>query len=128
MGDDSERAQEIHRVEEEAEVLVTYQLDFLAQLERQLRAVHKTMRDIEKLRSERNRRVGSELSNGERDATLVHLSTALSEVESHIDVEHECCFEMQATIVRMRERLAGLRRLVSTSSPDASGQLGSDSA
>jgi hypothetical protein len=49
----------------EAEVLVAYQLDLLARIEHQLRSVHKTMRQIEKLRSSQHR-VGPELSNGQR--------------------------------------------------------------
>lgn len=127
MGDSLVRAKEIERFEAEAEILVAYQLDFLAQLERQLRAVHKTMRDIEKLRSTRNRRVGPELTNGEREATLVHLSTAVSEVEAHISSEHDCCADMHATIVHMRERLARMRRLVSRSASASSDQQDSES-
>jgi hypothetical protein len=122
MGDYLVRAKELERFEAEAEVLVAYQLDFLAQLERQLRAVHKTMRDIEKLRSSRNRRVGPELTNGEREDTLVHLSNALSDVEDHIGSEHDCCADMQTTIAHMRERLARMRRLVPGSVSDRSDQ------
>jgi hypothetical protein len=127
VDDQSVRTAEIKRFEEEAEALVAFQLDFLAQLERQVRAVHRTMRDIEKLRSVKNRRVGPELNNGERDAILVHLSTAISDVESHIAVEHECCADMQAAIANMRERLDGLRRHISRSPSDTS-HPGSDSA
>ena len=44
-------------------MLAIYQLDLLADVERQVRAVQHTMRHIEKLRGVRQR-VGPELSNG----------------------------------------------------------------
>jgi uncharacterized coiled-coil protein SlyX len=113
MSDQSHRAREIGAFEDEAEVLVACQLDLLAQLERQLRAVHKTMRDIEKLRVVR-KRVGPELTNGEREDTLAHLSTAVADLDAHISMQHDCCTDMQATITRMRERVAALRRSVSS--------------
>jgi hypothetical protein len=65
----SHRAHQIHLFERDADMLAVYQVDLLAQVERQVRAVHHTMRHIEKLRSARTR-VGPELSNGQRDEVL----------------------------------------------------------
>jgi hypothetical protein len=121
------RGPQIRRFEQDAEKLVVYQLDLLAQLERQLRAVHHTMRHIEKLRSAKDR-VGPELSNGARGAELVNLSDEVAQLDVHFKVEHECCTEMQITIAQMQNLLAELRRIVpivrstgpaSESSPDA---------
>jgi chromosome segregation ATPase len=123
---DPNRQSEIRAFEEEAEVLAAYQLDLLAQLERQLRAVHHTMRRIERLRSP-DHRVGPELSNGQRLATLRDLSDEIADLESHIKIEHECCDEMLATIAQMRERITHLRTRASRV-PQASGsQDSSDS-
>jgi uncharacterized protein YceH (UPF0502 family) len=109
MSDKSHRAGEIRTFEQEAEVLATYQLDLLAQLERQIRAVNHTMRHIEKLRATKHR-VGPELSNGQREQTLAHLAEEIVDLDSHITSEHDCCSDMQATIAQMRERITELRR------------------
>ena len=58
--------------EDDAEVLFVQHLDLLAQLEAQLRAVHHTMRRIERLRGG-SRRVGPELANGERESILTRI-------------------------------------------------------
>jgi hypothetical protein len=123
-----DRDLQVRRFEQNAEKLVVYQLDLLAQLERQLRAVHHTMRHIEKLRSTKDR-VGPELSNVARGAELVNLSDEVAQLDVHFKVEHECCTEMQITIAQMQNLLAELRRSVtidrstgpsaSESSPDA---------
>src|SRR5207244_4087630 len=86
-----------------------YQLDLLAQLERQLRAVHHTMRHIEKLRSVKHR-IGPELSDSQRGDELVSLSREIAELEIHFEGEHQCCTEMQVTIANMQNRLADLQR------------------
>jgi hypothetical protein len=52
----------VEAFEAEAELLAVHQLDLLSQLEAQLRAVHKTMRIIEKLRSEKHW-IGPRLGN-----------------------------------------------------------------
>lgn len=111
MNDKSHRAEQIRAFEEDAEVLATYQIDLLAQLERQIRAVHHTMRHIEKLRGARHR-VGPELSNGQREETLAHLAEDIADLDSHITSEHDCCVDMQSTIAQMRERIADVRRRV----------------
>src|SRR5437867_6187205 len=98
MGTDRDR--QIHKFEQDAEKLVVYQLDLLAQLERQLRAVHHTMRHIEKLRSTQHR-VGPELSNGRRGGELESLSDEIAQLDVHFRAEHECCTEMQITIAHM---------------------------
>src|SRR5947209_19868770 len=122
------RDRQVRSFEPDAEKLVVYQLDLLAQLERQLRAVHHTMRHIERLRNARHR-VGPELSNGERGDELVGLSDEVAQLEVHFKSEHECCTEMQITIAHMQNLLAELRQRVlpdrfpspssSESSPDA---------
>src|ERR1700716_3277052 len=93
-------------------MLVVYQLDLLAQLEQQLRAVHHTMRHIEKLRSVKHR-VGPELSNGQRDGTLTNLHDEIQAVDTELAVQHGCCLDMQETIAKMQARLAELRRRAS---------------
>jgi prefoldin subunit 5 len=118
MHQDNHRDNQIRAFEEEAEALATYQLDLLAQLERQIRAVHNTMRYIEKLRGSTHR-VGPELSNGQREDTLAHLSAAIADLDSHIGSEHECCGDMQATIAQMRERITELRRRIAATGPGA---------
>ena len=110
--------------EREAEVLVAHQLDLIAQLERQLRAIHRTMRQIEKLRNAKSRRQGSELSNGEKAQTLGRLTDEVSAIDADLATQHESCVEMQATIDHMRARVRQLRRPANTSEPETpdSGQ------
>ena len=92
------------------EVLVAHQLDLDAQLEKQLRAVHHTMRRIEQLRGARRRRGGSvTLSNGARENTLDHLSAELTSIDTELDTQHELCLEMQTTVEKMRARLRAMR-------------------
>jgi chaperonin cofactor prefoldin len=113
---DVDRARELKGFERDAEALVAHQLDLIAQLERQLRAVHRTMRQIEKLRTA-NRRVGPELSNGEKSETLNHLTDELSAIDDELNTQHESCAEMKATIDHMRARLSAIRR-PSATAPD----------
>jgi hypothetical protein len=95
-------------VEKEAEYLVVHQLDLLAQLERQLRAVHLTMRQIEKLRSPEYR-VGNELSNGQKLDTLDYLTKELAAIDQELETQHESCQSMLATVEKMRQRLRQIR-------------------
>ena len=88
MGDDTFRASQIREFEMEAELLVAHQLDFLAQIESQLRAVHQTMRRIERLRNV-NSRVGPELSNGGREDVLAGLMRELNAVDEQLLVQHQ---------------------------------------
>jgi enoyl-CoA hydratase/carnithine racemase len=96
-------------VEQEAEHLVVHQLDLLAQLERQLRAVRLTMRRIEKLRGAQNR-IGDELSNGQKLDTLDHLADEVHVIDRELQTQHESCQLMLATVEKMRERLRPLRQ------------------
>jgi hypothetical protein len=111
-----DRAAIIKAFEDGAEVIAVHQLDLLAQLEGQLRAVHKTMRCIEKLRSDRHR-VGPELSNAERADTLQSLANELTAIDEELHIQHQSCAEMQRSIGKMQARLAALRQL--TMSGDA---------
>ena len=95
--------------EREAEILVAHQLDLIAQLERQLRAIHRTMKQIERLRGAKHRQ-RPELSNGEKGETLHQLAVELSAIDSELGTQHESCIEMQATIGHMRARLRELQQ------------------
>jgi chaperonin cofactor prefoldin len=103
------RAAHVEPLELDAEMLVALQLDLVAQLERQLRAVHRTMRQIERLRNAK-RRVGRELSNGEKATTLNHLTDELTAIDQELKTQHESCREMQSTVDKMRARLRGMKR------------------
>jgi hypothetical protein len=96
--------------EADAELLFVQHLDLLAQLEAQLRAVHHTMRRIERLRGG-SRRVGPELANGERETILSGLAKEVDELDHHIAVEHTCCLDLHTTIVDMQQRVGTLKRL-----------------
>jgi seryl-tRNA synthetase len=95
-------------LELDAEVLVAHQLDLIAQLEQQLRAVHRTMRQIERLRASR-REAGLELSNGEKNSTLRHLTEELTAIDQELHTQHESCVEMQSTVDKMRARIRAMR-------------------
>ena len=97
-------------VEREAEFLVAHQLDLLAQLERQLRAVHLTMRQIEKLRSAKDRREGVSLSNGAKMDALDSLTQELKSIDEELKTQHDSCREMLDTVETMRARLGQLRQ------------------
>jgi hypothetical protein len=97
-------------VEREAEALVAYQLDLLAQLECQLRAVHRTMRQIEKLRSAEGRREGVRVSNGEKLDALEHLTHEVEAIDEELATQHESCGLMLETVETMRGRLRELRK------------------
>lgn len=114
MADDGRRSL-INDFEDDAEVLFVEHLDLLTQLEAQLRAVHHTMRSIERLRGG-SRRVGPELVNGERETILMGLAKEVDALDSHIEVEQHCCREMQTTIVDMQTRVKALKRLAARQS------------
>ena len=105
---DETRASRLLAVERDAELLVVEQLDLLAQVEAQVRAVHHTMRRIEKLRGAKYR-VGPELSNGQRQEMLQGLLDELHALETHLRLQHECGREMQATVEKMQRRLMDLK-------------------
>lgn len=87
---------------------MVHQLDLLAQLEAQLRAVHHTMRCIERLRGSRHR-VGTELTNDQRSDTLTQLAGELDAIDEELNQQHRSCQEMQASITKMQQWLASLR-------------------
>ena len=94
--------------EEQAEVLVAHQLDLLAQLERQIRAVHLTLKQIEKLRRPEHR-VGAELTNGQRRVVLAALASEVDVIDKALETQHESCADMQRCVHEMRQCLAELR-------------------
>lgn len=103
------RDRQLAQLEQQAEVLSTYQIDLLAELERQIRAVHHTMRHIEELRTA-TLRVGPELTNGQRTDTLANLMEEVVALDSHVATQHQCCDDMLALITKMQERTATLRK------------------
>ena len=118
-----QRARQLEALETYAEMLVAHQLDLVAQLEGQLRAVHRTMRRIEQLRGAKRRRAGSAtLSNGARDSTLEHLAGELTSIDAELDTQHELCLEMQTTVDKMRARLRAMKHAsISTPPSDNPG-------
>ena len=94
--------------EADAEFLVLDQLDLLAQVEAQLRAVNHTMRAIEKLRGGKHR-VGPELSAGARADTLQQLDAELEELDAQLVTQHSSCQHMLQTVEKMRHRLASVK-------------------
>ena len=107
---DDRRASMIRAFEDGAELLVAHHLDLLAQIEAQLRAVHHTMRRIERLRGAKMR-VGAELSNGERRTVLGGLTEEIAALDAQLDEEHQCCVQMQDTIDAMQQRLRDLKQV-----------------
>jgi hypothetical protein len=96
--------------EGEAELLAVHQLDLLSQLEAQLRAVHRTMRIIEKLRSDKHR-VVRELEHDERVAALSALASELGAIDEELQVQHRSCGDMQELIRGMQTRLSTMRAI-----------------
>ena len=94
-------------VEQDAEQLAVYQLDLLGQLEHQLRAVHLTMRQIEKLRTAKG--IGSTLSNGQKIDALDHLTQELGVIDQELNTQHASCQWMLETVEKMRQHLRRLR-------------------
>src|SRR4051812_21898172 len=99
-------------LEREAEILAAYQLDLLAQVEVQVRAVHGLMRCLEQLRVRKPGQTTVELANGQRADTIGELSTEMAGIERQLRLQQQCCAEMQATIARMEHRLPVLKTAV----------------
>jgi hypothetical protein len=123
---DNSRAAGLHDLEQDAELLVLEQLDLLAQVEAQLRAVQHTMRCIEKLRAAKFRPGQAELSHGQRADVLVGLSEELRVLDEHLDLQHQCGSEMQKTVERMQQRLKVLREAAAQASETAAHSDRSD--
>jgi hypothetical protein len=105
--------------EAEAELLAVHQLDLLSQLEAQLRAVQKTMRIIEKLRSAKHR-VGPELEDEQRGSALQSLASELGAIDQELRVQHESCADMQELIRIMQARSTTLRAIATGARADPS--------
>ena len=116
MEDESTESMGLRALEAAAELLVLHQLDLLAQVEAQVRAVHHTMRRIETLRAA-GFRVGPELSHSQREETMRRLAHELASLDAHVSIQHTSCVEMQATVERMRQRLASMKHAVQPHSP-----------
>lgn len=120
-----DRVRVLAALEQQAEVLATYQIDLLAELERQIRAVHHTMRHIEKLRAAKVR-VGPALTNGQRTDTLESLADEMIALDSQVATQHQCCADMLTLITKMQRRTATLRKQAKfgrTTEPDSSEVL-----
>ena len=122
---DSIRAAGLKAFELEAETVVVHQLDLVAQLEAQLRAVHHTMRAIEKLRSARHR-IGRDLSNAERGSTLTTLSDEIRAIDAELHIQHQSCLDVQRSIRHMHALLKALREGAARVEPEGAGTGGSE--
>src|SRR3954467_13516460 len=103
MPERNERAGTRRSLEDDAELLVAYQLNLLAQIEAQLRSVHHTMRGTEKLRRP-NSRVGPQLSSGQSEIARTALSKELAILDTHLEGQHEPCRAMQQIVEKMQAR------------------------
>jgi prefoldin subunit 5 len=116
-GDDP-RKEQLRAFEEDAEVLVAYQLDMLAHLERQVRATRHLMLQIEKLRTA-NKRVGPELSNGQRGDALAHLEAELDGIDEQLESQRQLCLDLHGALTEMQTKLQALRQLKQASGSHA---------
>jgi hypothetical protein len=109
--DAHDRAMEFEVFLQDAEMLAISHLDLLAQLERQLRAVHQTMRQIDKLRNLKRRiEPAAPVALDQVQPAQASLDEDIEALESHLHVEHSCCSHMRDTIIKMQCRVADLRR------------------
>ena len=69
------------------------------------------MRNIEKLRHAKKRRVGPELSNGERGDTLSHLDAELDALDTQVRTQRQLCSDMHQTINQMQRKLEEFRQV-----------------
>jgi hypothetical protein len=112
--DAHDRALEFEVFLQDAEMLAVSHLDLLGQLERQLRAVHQTMRHIDKLRNLKRRVEPAAPPSPDQSQTApTSLDEDIEALDSHLHVEHSCCSHMRDTIIKMQSRVADLRRRAS---------------
>jgi hypothetical protein len=111
--DAHDRALEFEVFLQDAEMLAVSHLDLLAQLERQLRAVHQTMRYIDKLRNLKRRVEPAALPSEPSQSAATSLDEDIDALDSHLHVEHSCCSHMRDTIIKMQSCVADLRRRAS---------------
>ena len=116
LGKDRRRFEQLRLFEADAEMLVVLQLDLLAQVEAQLRAIHQTMRRIERLRGPEFR-VGPQLTDSQRGVTLSGLSDEVEAIDAQLTEEHECCSQMQVSLGKMHACLASLKRVAVALAP-----------
>jgi chromosome segregation ATPase len=121
------REQQVRHFEELAEWLAAEQLDLLAQLEAQLRAVHHTMRRIATLRSKEHRRgTEDEPTDGERKLALNGLAGEIQGLDEHVNTQAECCQAMLRTVAKMQRRLSEMKESGLVSFDGAEGTSPSD--
>jgi hypothetical protein len=119
--DAHDRALEFEVFLQDAEMLAVSHLVLLAQLERQLRAVHQTMRYVDKLRHLKRRvEPPTPPSPDQSQTTPTSLDEDIEALDSHLHVEHSCCSRMRDTIIKMQSRVADLRRRASAIDESAS--------
>jgi hypothetical protein len=121
--DAHDRALEFEVFLQDAEMLAISHLDLLAQLERQLRAVHQTMRHIDKLRHLKRRvePATAPVAPDQLQLAPTSLDEDIETLESHLHIEHSCCSHMRDTIIKMQCRVADLRRHASAIDEPPSG-------
>jgi hypothetical protein len=106
--DRDDRAVAIAAFEADAETIAVHTWDLLSQLESQLRAVRRTQRFTDTLRSAKHR-VGPELTNGARAQALSNLAGEISAIDHELQAQHRSCEDMALTIRQMQARLHGLK-------------------
>lgn len=87
------------------ETLAAYQLDLLAQIEAQPRAVRLTIRRIEGLRTSKMTR---SLTDAQRGVLLSGLWNEIEAIDAQLTLEHTSCRLMQDTIQEMQKTIADL--------------------
>jgi len=109
--------------ESHAEILVAHQLDLVAQLERQLRGVHRTMRQIEQLRSAQRRREGNAaVTTSAKTTALDHIRDELTEIDNELTTQHESCLEMKQTVEKMKAMLHAITTPATPTTEDSERQ------
>jgi hypothetical protein len=111
-----DRATTLRHVEAAAELLAIHQIDLIAQLEAQLRAVRHTMRSIERLRDAKHR-IGAEPSNGQRDQILAVLASEVAAIDDALHTQHLTCADQQCVIREMQARMHGLKQQMTRAEP-----------
>lgn len=97
------------QLEGEAEVLAAHQLDLVAQIEAQLRAVRSLMVRINRLRPHQPGELKIPLPDGHHAPTLEGLRGELAAIEQQLGTQQESCTAMHATIARMQRHLPALK-------------------
>jgi uncharacterized coiled-coil protein SlyX len=109
MIDETSRVIEQCGVDEMADWLAGQQLDLLAQVDAQLRAVHRVLRRIEKVRAARHAEGPLPPSEDRRGKGVKALSGEIAELDVHLASQADCCREMMATIEGMQSRIADVK-------------------